>query len=146
MNLTKEQIENLPSGIELDALIAEHVMGWEWVTKDDDQPDAVPYLIAPQIGRVFYPTNSESSNRMVMGLPRYSEDISDAWEVVEKISEKHHWELRKAGRMIIFGICYYDLTGWTDDDREILSGAETAPLAVCRAALFWAMENQRSTK
>jgi hypothetical protein len=81
-------------------------------------------------------------------LPRYSTEIAAAWEVVEKIKaidlqkktgidfpdecmivaydrEENVWY---AGFHAVFG---YD-AGWVQD---AMASAETAPLAICRAAL-----------
>lgn len=66
------------AGRELDALVAEKVMGWTW-----DENTA------------WSPTGSRNA-RVADGdlwwwLPPYSTDIAAAWEVVERIRER--WEL-----------------------------------------------------
>lgn len=69
-------------GRELDALVAEKVMGWKWD-------------VSPNTGRRVLegPSSSgekallaiQNPNRHIGGLPKYSTDIAPAWEVVEKI-------------------------------------------------------------
>ena len=57
-------IDKLEAGLELDALVAEKVMGW-FVAKGPHSPTSPPDLI-----------------------PRYSTDIAAAWEVVEKMIDQ----------------------------------------------------------
>ena len=67
----------------------------------------------------------------------YSDDISAAWEVVEKL-KKIGWSLsiiehaEPAGDYVV-EIWRRDLVG--DEDKIFVFRAETAPLAICRAAL-----------
>ncbi len=68
---------------ELDALVAEHVMGWRSVSKPKEAPD---------------PKDLEDYFGIAEGacwlVPHYSTDIAAAWQVVEKIyADGHGWML-----------------------------------------------------
>jgi len=66
-------------------------------------------------------------------LPSYSTDISAAWRVVEKMSDgetPNDVELRTSVR------------GWRCDFFKGYANAETAPLAICRAALLAVMAEE----
>lgn len=127
--MTRDDILSMSAGKELDELVAEKVMGWKrtgqcW--KDDRG-------------------NTRTIELTSFGSFEPSQDISAAWEVVEKLKDGYQ----------------YFYTGWdyptetyfaqfieaiaTDDEvgvelREINSISETAPLAICRAALLAVME------
>lgn len=112
-------IDKLVAGRELDALLAEKVMGWK-PSKDGrywDGPDASrhredgPWLDAGE--SVWSP----------------SQDIVAAWEVLEKVQE--------IGSLQNFGgfgwRCEIHTT--TPGYHDCAGEADTAPLAICRAAL-----------
>jgi len=111
---------------EIDALIAEHVMGWKGVAPVSacvlDMAGINPeYPQVPQI------------------VPYYSTDIAAAWEVVERLSTEfyHSWSLHlNNGRQ------YHEFK--FVPPKEMASGtigpshwveSDTAPLAICLAAL-----------
>ena len=75
--MTAEQIRELPAGRELDALVAEHLMGW----KDIHLDAYVNY----GNGRDACGTTPDSKggfyNSGRAPVPRYSTDISAAWKV-----------------------------------------------------------------
>lgn len=103
---------------ELDALVAEKVMGWELIG------------IAPSGGRVVH-----SPRLWEKELPHYSSDIAAAWQVVEKM-EKDGWE---SGCETSKGI----RRAWFAWDRRKrfspklpkFAEAEAIPRAICLAAL-----------
>ena len=116
--MTRDEILAMPAGREMKELIAELVMGWErsviWV--DGVRKSA---LVGP-IGIDYYDQ-----------FPEWPTDIAAAWEVVEKLIEPHN--------------CDCDLTTVVQGWRCVFFGdysstAETAPLAICRAALLAVME------
>lgn len=92
-------------GRELDALVAEKVMGWSSEELDED------------VG---------------ICVPRYSTDISAAWEVVEKLGEKfEQFDLQfgwNTGRFV----CGFGSFGTS---RFESTPTEFAPHAICLAAL-----------
>ena len=103
-------VDKLEAGRELDALIAEKVMGYECVC--DEEP-------------VDCPIHNKAD---LYTLRPYSTDIAAAWGVVEKL------------RLFVMP---WGLDEWCAanqrDERlafsDILESGETAPLAICRAAL-----------
>lgn len=108
----------LPAGRELDALIAEKVMGgvsrhpeWYWL-RSGTAPE-VPDLPTPK-GRPA-----------IFCGPGFSTDIAAAWNVVERLKARYRFELVHRGGdrpwVAVFGT-------WR-------ATADTAPLAICRAAL-----------
>jgi hypothetical protein len=121
--MTREQIESLEAGKELDALVAEKVMGLNLVyvaNSKDTLLDEEPY----------------SAER----TPEYSTDISAAMQVVEKIKgtpgeyepftmiDRGYWEVG------YFSGGYEDYNGWS-------VRGDTLPLAICRSALIVAFIN-----
>ena len=66
------KIAELAAGRELDAFVAEKIMGWEVVGLDRDRTGW--YGKPPGVQAVFR-------------IPHYSTQISAAWEVVEKMKE-----------------------------------------------------------
>lgn len=124
-------------GRELDALIAEKVMGWEWYSKE--KLNELGYntnknlLLPSNIGQA----DGNGWCAIESHISPYSTDISAAWEVVEKFSRKNG---RSGGGPIINishdGNWHCDFGG---GDGTLGSGAvaqsETAPHAICLAAL-----------
>ena len=122
---------------EIDVKVAEVVMGWLEVGCKhipSGQPDAgtefVPHGVPP------VPPHPLAARRQT--VPDYSSDISAAWLVVEKMRERGF--TLSIHTDYIVNDCLYEYccivwtnTGGRDFSFEI--GAETAPLAICRAAL-----------
>ena len=112
-------MDQLEAGWELDALVAEKVMGCQSVHEVE------PGLWRDEIGRI----------------PRFSTDIAAAWQVVEKLRQSRIC-LDVTTRLE----SYYVSANLVDDaagefrsgyfSKRIADGiADTAPLAICRAAL-----------
>ena len=110
----------MKAGRELDALIAEKVMG-----------KSLPYNLHEMEAMARRTkAGAELVDRMV---PHYSTQIADAWLVMEKMS----FEFTEVD---IFG---HEIERWTccfhghlhDLDKDGLAYADTAPLAICLAAL-----------
>lgn len=114
------------AGRELDALIAEKVMGWTQITTLTGE--AGELVGAP-------PEFPKQRNWLVA---RYSQDIGAAWEVVEKLQDAHDIELYRLNNIeAIEGP-----TVWSCRIGDLVSGAfvaryaaPTAPLAICLASL-----------
>jgi hypothetical protein len=136
MPMTREEILALGAGRELDALVAEHVMGWSRGTigPEDD------------LSLVWFPLDGGGW----LEEPRpWSTDIRAAWQVVEKASGFHadaplH---RKFRAVALFypqegqvGCQIYECVPGRRifDVRNVFAEnvASTAPLAICRAALL----------
>jgi len=105
---------DLPAGREIDSLVAEKIMGWK-----------------PDRDELWRWDDGSGSGRPIE-CPRFSEDIAAAWTVVEKLGEDGFLLYRVSNRPIWraqFNLAeaVFDWPGYAD--------AETAPLAICRAAL-----------
>lgn len=116
----------LEAGRELDALVAEKVMSYEWMDwpLNPEQPHLVPPGYEDPRKPVWW------LGRSVQELvPNYSSDIAAAWQVAGVFDEvdlhkgQHGW------------LCRLE----RGDDDAIQMGeafrAASAPLAICRAAL-----------
>ncbi len=115
---------------ELDKLIAKKVFG------------CMPYPLAPNDEIVWFPNDNLKDSYSPRRVPYYSDDISAAFEIVEQIRKISHQDV-------------FSLVGPSDESdqwfctfekkwhghNEMLEsiyaweGGETAPLAICHAAL-----------
>ncbi len=134
--MTHDEIMKLEAGRELDALVAEKVMGYtpvkvtEYPAYDDNRNwvDIGDYVIYPE-GVAF-----------CTRVKDYSTDISAAWQVMEKIESLDNVQ----GVGLRGGEYYwkqYSLRWnfWVNNNGmypEVDVYGETAPLAICRAALM----------
>lgn len=120
-------VEEMPAGREMDALIAEKVMGWAihsrntaWWVKVADENEVTTEVMAFTYGKDRF---APSTN------------IAAAWEVVEKITDQKHWAFklrRLPGKDYM--ACFIRLTKTGRDDFES-KPSKAAPFAICRAAL-----------
>ena len=112
--------DKLEAGPELDALVAEKVMGW---------------TVGLGIFRDQYGTirNSQSTFEQYEPSIRWqpSTDIRDAWEVVEKMRGNHTFFIESYP----VGETWWAQFTPLNVDEEYHGGASTVPLAICRAAL-----------
>lgn len=118
----------MKAGRELDAIIAEKVMGLrvgEYIPVEI-QPDHIIYE--------GWPILDDKGDR-VSGLQHYSTRIKDAWEVVEMLSETydlvqtHTYPGPQPERCHCIILKNFGSVDWTVDH------APNMPLAICRAAL-----------
>lgn len=110
--------EQLPAGRELDALIAEHVMGWQQVlTFTADTKEGQYEWIDPDLTS--------------QALPHYSTDIAAAWLVVQKIES---FSLIAPGAWYAGGE-YHNEDRWCCETATTIAYGDTAPHAICLAAL-----------
>jgi len=129
----RDEILNMPAGREMDALIAEKVMGLRVHIKPERQ----------KVDLGFYRRKIEyrTINWVYAGgylLRSYSTDISAAWDVVEKLKTIYHmsiWTDYYEDRNN-YG-CRFQLRGGGQSSYPVISDA--APLAICRAALLATM-------
>ena len=105
--MTPEQIDQLAAGPRLDSLIAEKLMNW-------------------------LPKNREETWALI---PCYSTDIAAAWLVVEKLKALNQRLGLSQGIVDQDEEWVFTFTDWTTTKRSEPVYAETAPLAICRAAL-----------
>jgi len=123
--MTRDEILNMPEGRELDALVAEKVMGCDtkqFIWKRYGKPDAI------QDCEYGGPCN-------------YSTDIAAAWQVVEKM-EHDDWWWEAANVVPNSDPIVYEFK-WTHRGviKAFYACEDTIPLAICRAALLAVMES-----
>lgn len=122
--MTREEIEHMEAGPEMDALIAEHIMGHpgEWIHHEGA---GIEYDTG--IGRL-----------RIRACLEYSTDIAAAFQVVEKLEAQNPvwlFSLVKRGwaESLLWEATFRKISG--EDIRAFCEGI-TAPLAICRAALL----------
>lgn len=130
--MTREQIEQLPAGRGLDALIAEKVIGTspaviyevEWVPASNGEVMVIDRDTL----------NPEST------VPEYSTDIAAAWQLLAPIHAKGRQlsvnSLQYGPDEELSFYCEVDGQTLLPDVPTITASADTAPLAICRAALL----------
>lgn len=116
-------IDAMQAGRELDALVAERVMGCHVISGFDWYSHPTAFCACDNHD------HEQACSHIVGILAHYSTDISAAWQVVEHVNKMGDWSVWQLGNgnwraCILFDQCIMgDGTG------------ETAPLAICRAAL-----------
>lgn len=114
-------IDRLEPGRELDELVAERVLGWKWGlhTFGHDLP-----------GGPFWAIAITSVGHHVQTMPRFSTDISDAWEVVERMANYGDFSIHASRNLNA------ERNGWNVVmGGDYFTNALTAPHAICLAAL-----------
>lgn len=132
---------DLPAGRELDALVAEKVMGEAVVEHGEEFLRNAEGLWGSRpkltVLRPSHRPNAPDGMRRLK-LPAYSTDIAAAWEVVERLlSRKMYPDLVSSNYPVVWTCevdSYSDPEAATDP-WPVKACADTAPLAICRAAL-----------
>ena len=129
------RIDEMPAGREMDALLAEKIMGY---TLSELSLPAYPKY------KLFDIESGEFSG-YVKEVPHYSTDIADAWEVVKRMpipfKLEKCWEKAYQIGPEGWSACWCtdaDCEGCNENSRCTNGDdawAETAPLAICRYAL-----------
>jgi hypothetical protein len=132
--MTRDKILAIEAGTELDTLIAKKVMGW-----CKGRRFWLPYPAYDNL----YGTGYTVPGYYDYDIPpfRPSTDITAAWEVVESARNdfSHPFLMSVETR----ASCYVVLARWVDETGEttwVNASADSAPLAICRAALLAVME------
>lgn len=121
--MTRDEILAMPAGMEMNALVAEKVMGWHehngmWLDLD---------------------------NRIWANPPGWSPstNIATAWEVVQK--HPYYFALYRTNetdwRLALFGTVHWECRFYAPEKFD--AKADTAPLAICRAALIVVLEREK---
>lgn len=124
----------MTAGRELDVLIAEKVMGW-YYTKHPCPEKLFPHVKpSPSFFPSYFkwtPEKEEKHPGIGNGIacPKYSTDISAAWEVVEKINQR---EIQVIIKNTVDG---YNVELKSELNSLCYQDAISAPLAICLAAL-----------
>lgn len=129
-------MNELKPGRELDALIAEEVMGWH------EYKDANPKAPLNNQGDLNDHPCETCGSVYGHGIKPYSTDISAAWEVAQKIKDMDdetkfiiHLSQTKHNE------CEVEITYWIEENGDRYMGGpffvlgDTAPHAICLAAL-----------
>lgn len=120
-------VDQMPAGIEMDALIAEKVIGAKW---DESRCRVCGFSLDPD-GKMC--RSDDCSMRPVPArradaIAPYSTDIAAAWQVVERL------RFCVVTRVMSRGT-YKAIAKVSRSKPQVSAHAETAPLAICRAAL-----------
>ena len=127
----------LLTGRDLDAEIARRVFGWTWVSGPG--PNEGFWSVPPN--DPFYTGGGEATES-----PTYSTDIAAAWHVTEQLQS----EAQQGLALVVRRSSPSQVPGWRAgyvvDGHPgtflIDAAGETAPLAICRAALALAPTSQ----
>lgn len=130
--------DQMPEGREMDRTIAEQVIGWRWMDVISGRP---PIMMPPEQWERYKPEFQQSAwvkdydGNPPERLPRFSTEIADAWLVVEKMGERFDISISRAS--FGEGERRYECVIEKMDTDHMLAFyiAETAQLAICRAAL-----------
>lgn len=139
--------ESLAPGPNLDKLVAEHILSWKWVQV---RPSLDPAAPRANPGRFLRPGSEAESDfyvpadmrapiwEQMQDVPPFSTHIAQAWEIVEELDQRgFHWKIQTPfapGRAFFAGFTPHNTTGW-NGRPDFLGEGETAPAAICRAAL-----------
>ena len=126
-DLTREQVLAMPAGRELDALVAERVMGWTRVEEYRTRLGKDWHGFRP--GEDYYHS-----------LYRYSTDIAAAWEVLGRFPPTAEGFTLALGQW--GGSGEWRFVWGRHGDWDNILYAEAAPLAICRAALVMALKGE----
>lgn len=140
--MTKEYINGLKFGKELDRLVAEYIFGWQYV--QNAPKDHHCLSVGNDKGWWKIPEYKGWECALCNDLPyHYSEDINKAWEVVERIQSIYpYWRFSLLGGDRDFKFGYK--AEWFGEDkaeddygyRHGSSFCATAPEAICKSALI----------
>ena len=131
---------------ELRLRVAIDIFGWGWLYdnyKFGDRPNGTNIFCAPEHywWRDKYPVGYvDGAIDFKYPTPNYPADIAAAWLVVEKIVHNEGWEWFEFQVVPMQFKTRYraNFTANTEDE----CGADTAPMAICRAALLAAQKEQ----
>ena len=145
--MNRDDILNKEAGPEMNALVAEYVMGqtdfdhpgffWNEGTTEDGK-DGWDGFNCPRCGAPKGDTGK--------CVKHYSTDISAAWEVIEKLKQLGFLIIRLATGDILGNFWQFQCADkWReisrDGDKDYFANAPTAPLAICQAALLAMLED-----
>ena len=122
--MTPEQIDAMEAGPEMDALIATKVMGYTRAVLPIHEDDNFPLYSLDDDGLYLFYSKSGGT------IWSPSSYIDNAWEVVEKLCQlfPNSFDLNNEGK-------YHWICSIHHGEAYHEHSADTAPLAICRAAL-----------
>ena len=119
-------VDTMPVGRETDALIAEKVMGWKSIGTDGVSTYGKPPVVTREL------QDHGTGIKGLYHVPRYSTDIAAAWQAVS-FFQSRGWFVS-----VIFDPRFNGTWKCCFETQKGGSGyieADTAPLAICLAAL-----------
>jgi hypothetical protein len=132
-----------PAGRIIDALVAELVMGIEPIAWDENTQDYYCPYCKDRMRYCGARSRCSTCNEWRYSpYKEYSSDIAEAWQVVEKMRSDHWWfrlqdyqglHMRPEGYE-----CLFERSG----TGGVIEHAETAQLAICKAALLATLETE----
>jgi hypothetical protein len=143
--VTREEILSVPGGPELDLLVAEHVLGWEWI----QAPTFDYHGPLPEQGKVLKPRD------LIVGEPHclqwppvgiippsyfvngraWSRRVDRAWELLIERFSKSYFSVDHVPSAD--PDCWFcEIHDYRQVGRLAYAEAPTAPMAICRGALF----------
>jgi len=148
--MKRYEILDMSPGRELDFIIARDIMGW---TYDEEWGQIVPQgHCKPSELWSEYEWSEKGYSRHPVGMMggvaymgdkphirEYSTDIADAWMVIEE-TRKRGWNPYIEGSIFGKWICMFQDIHSPNSTGRIL--ADTAPLAICLAALLTLLEKE----
>ena len=137
--MNREQILKMEAGRKMDALVAIKVMEKVFHPRVHSLYwDELPSMIVDSPDRIKYPAADEYC--MWGNCPHYSTDISAAWEILYELENSKREILSEIVRA---GVEEYKDMRWdvvlrecVNPWRRYIATENTAPLAICRAALL----------
>lgn len=165
--MTKQEIQAIEAGAEMDALIAEKIMGEPCPPLIQEYPwwrSAPVYSPQKQWVASTDPSGSNSENHIWLPMP-YSTSIHFAFYLEERLAQLidesgtakfNYLSLERLGRWAGFGAAFEsgirsDIeskdTEWFDriEEYSFCATADTAALAICRAALMVVFDKENET-
>jgi hypothetical protein len=123
--MEKDGISKMKASPEMDAMIAENLFGWSDVKEINYLGGGMQWRGTNEIGQRSVPVHN------------YSTNMAYAWEVVEKLADilpgvvsvQHEFHRDGSGT-----ICF--IRQYPDSNAKWITHDESAPLAICRAALL----------
>lgn len=162
--MTREEILAMPAGREMDALVAEHIFGYRWVQapKHDAKgplPEQGRVLAPPDLPEdmIHWPPIGVVGPHFFTAVHRWSERIESAWKLVEHFRDasprrailndgtyyQPRFEIQTGdgGHNGPPFFCAFELPGGIDSR---CAWGDTAPLAICRAALMTVLPSEEA--
>ena len=135
----------MKAGREIDALVAERIFDWQWVT--GILPWNFPCLISPEhhkeTGFDIKPTDLRRPRGT---FPHYSTEIADAWRILEAIQKTQSpveikgdaWHDGEAWRINVYDIIGEKILYSATDRIDYSTGEKLNPsLAICKVGLLF---------
>lgn len=139
--LDRGQILSMEAGLELDELLHESIFGkCAHVLTVDPMPakhGEHNKFMCRKCGQTGFDFTTDYEGRHT-GTPNYSTDIAAAWQIVDKLNLFRELRLGKENDVWFV----YREAVYGSDDWEIFAGGQTAPMAICRAALLLMAEER----